>query len=108
VFEITEKASDRIKELLKDREGALSVRLTLMQDGCSGPMVGLALDGKRDDDESFEDRGITFVAEKAFFETIKPVSIDYVTTPMGEGFNITSSLPRAAGACGSCCGSCQH
>ncbi len=68
--------------------------------------MGLALDELRDDDESFEDRGITFLVEKNFFETIKPVTIDYVTTPMGEGFSISSNLPKPEGECGSCSGSC--
>jgi iron-sulfur cluster assembly protein len=107
VFEITEKASDMIKDFLKDREESPSVRLTLIEGGCSGPSVGLALDESKENDTSFEDRGITFVVDKDFFEHIKPVTIDYVTTPMGEGFNISSSLPKPEGACGSCAGSCS-
>jgi Fe-S cluster assembly iron-binding protein IscA len=66
----------------------------------------LALDELRDNDESFEDRGLTFLVEKEFFEKIKPVTIDYVTTPMGEGFNISSNLPKPEGECGSCSGTC--
>ena len=44
--------------------------------------------------------------EKDFFEEIKPVTIDYVTTPMGEGFSISSNLQKPEGACSSCGGSC--
>ena len=63
----------------------------------------MALDEPRDGDEAFHSGDFTFVVEKEFFEKIKPVSIDYVTTPMGEGFNISSSLPKPKeGACGSC------
>jgi Fe-S cluster assembly iron-binding protein IscA len=68
--------------------------------------LGLALDELRDNDESFEDRGITYLVEKDFFEEIKPVTIDYVTTPMGEGFSISSSLQKPEGACSSCGSSC--
>jgi Fe-S cluster assembly iron-binding protein IscA len=68
--------------------------------------LGLALDELRDNDESFEDRGLTFVVEKEFFEKIKPVTIDFVSTPEGEGFNIASNLPKPEGACGSCSGTC--
>jgi len=65
--------------------------------------LGLALDELRDGDESFNAGEITFVIEKDFFEQIKPVSIDYVVTPNGEGFNIASSMPQPEeGACGSC------
>jgi iron-sulfur cluster assembly protein len=68
--------------------------------------LGLALDEPKENDTSFEDRGITFIVDKEFLEQIKPVTIDYVTTPTGEGFNISSNLPKAEGACGSCAGSC--
>ncbi|MBN2241572.1 MAG: hypothetical protein JW793_02690 [Acidobacteria bacterium] len=65
--------------------------------------MGLALDELRDGDASFNTGDLTFVVEKEFFETIKPVSIDYVSTPEGEGFDITSSLPQPEeGACGGC------
>jgi Fe-S cluster assembly iron-binding protein IscA len=62
----------------------------------------LALDELRDNDESFNDRGITFVVEKEFYEKIKPVMIDYVTSQIGEGFQISSNLPKPENACGSC------
>jgi iron-sulfur cluster assembly protein len=62
----------------------------------------LALDEPRDNDESFDDRGITFVVEKEIYEKIKPVTIDYVTSQTGEGFQISSSLPKPDNACGSC------
>jgi len=68
--------------------------------------LGLALDELKDSDESFEDRGIMYLVEKEFFEQIKPVTIDYVTTPMGEGFSISSNLPKPEGACSSCDSSC--
>jgi Fe-S cluster assembly iron-binding protein IscA len=63
----------------------------------------LALDELRDGDESFDTGDLKFVVEKEFFEKIKPVSIDYVVAPQGEGFNISSSLPRPEeDACSSC------
>jgi iron-sulfur cluster assembly protein len=64
--------------------------------------LGLALDELKDSDESFNDRGLTFVVEKEFYEQIKPVTIDYVTTADGDGFEISSSLPKSESACGSC------
>jgi Fe-S cluster assembly iron-binding protein IscA len=68
--------------------------------------VGLALDELRDDDESFADRGLTFAVKKDFYEQIKPVTIDYVITPDGEGFNISSNLPKSETSCGGSCSSC--
>ena len=103
MFEVTEKASEMIKNFLKDREELPAIRLMLAQGGWSGPQLGLALDELRNDDESFDDRGLTFVVEKEFYRQIKPVTIDYVTTTTGEGFQISSNLPEPESACGTSC-----
>ena len=68
--------------------------------------MGLALDELRDGDESFDDRGITFVVEKDFYEKVKPIKVDYMESPMGAGFNISSNMPKPESTCGSSCSSC--
>lgn len=106
MFEITEKASNMIKDFLKDKDEFPPVRLMLSQGGWSGPSLGLALDELKEGDELFTDRGLTFVVEKEFYEKIKPVKVDYVETPMGAGFNISSNMPKPESSCGSGCSSC--
>ncbi len=61
----------------------------------------MALDESTQNDEVFEDRGITFLVEKELFEKVKPISLDFITTERGSGFQMTSSLSRE-NACGSC------
>ena len=61
----------------------------------------MALDESTQNDEVFEDRGITFLVEKDLFEKVKPISLDFVTTARGSGFQMTSGLSRE-NACGSC------
>ena len=68
MFEVTEKASEMIKDFLKDKDEIPAIRLMLSQGGWSGPSLGLALDESRDGDETFIDRGLTFVIEKDFYE----------------------------------------
>jgi len=68
--------------------------------------LGLALDELRDDDESFDDRGLTFIVEKEFYEKIKPIKVDYMEGPMGAGFSISSNMPKPEISCASSCGSC--
>lgn len=65
--------------------------------------MGLALDEPRKGDELFEDKGIKFVVEKDLFEKVKPIHVDFITTPMGSGFKLASSL-AAGDRCGSSCG----
>ena len=106
MFEITEKASDMIKDFLKDKNEFPPIRLMLSQGGWAGPSLGLALDELKEDDKSFTDRGLTFVVEKEFYEKIKPIKVDYVETPMGAGFNISSNMQKPKSTCGSSCSSC--
>jgi len=103
MFEVTEKASEMIKDFLKDKDVIPAIRVMLSQGGWSGPSLGLALDESRDGDKVFDDRDLTFVVEKDFFESIKPIKVDYVESVMGAGFNIESSMPKPDSTCGSSC-----
>jgi Fe-S cluster assembly iron-binding protein IscA len=62
----------------------------------------MALDESTQDDEIFEDRGVTYLVEKSLLEKVKPIAVDFVTTPRGSGFKLTSSLQQES-ACGSSC-----
>ena len=103
MFEVTEKASEMIKDFLKDRDPVPPIRIMLSQGGCSGPSLGMALDEVRENDQEFDDRGVKFVIENELYERSKPIMVDYVNSEMGSGFNITSSLPVMPSSCGSSC-----
>jgi len=64
--------------------------------------LGMALDESKQNDEVFEDRGVTYLVEKDLFEKIKPIAVEFITSPRGGGFKLTSSLAPPEGACGSC------
>ena len=57
-------------------------------------------DEPHDDDMTFNDKGLTFLVRKELFERLKPIRVDYVDSPMGSGFRISSNLTKA---CGPCC-----
>jgi Fe-S cluster assembly iron-binding protein IscA len=65
----------------------------------------MALDESTTEDEVFEDRGVTYVVGKTLFEKVKPIAIEFINTPRGGGFKLTSSLQQAEG-CGSSCSGC--
>ena len=54
-------------------------------------------DEPHDDDMSFTDQGITFVVSKELYERVKPIRVDFVDSPMGSGFQISSYLAKACG-----------
>jgi iron-sulfur cluster assembly protein len=66
----------------------------------------MALDEPGKDDQIFDEKGTKFLIDKDIFEQAKPINVDFVDTPQGSGFRLTSSLSAAAGGCGSSCSSC--
>jgi Fe-S cluster assembly iron-binding protein IscA len=59
----------------------------------------MALDEPQNSDLTFTEQGITFAIEKELFEDAKPIRIDFVDSPTGAGFQLTSSLSSADGCC---------
>lgn len=101
---VTEKASEVIKDFLKDKKEGASIRVFLNM-GCCGPSLGMALDdANAQADEVRSAGGTAFVIEKELFNQVKPIHVDFISTPEGAGFKMTSSLPQSQGGC---CGSCS-
>jgi Fe-S cluster assembly iron-binding protein IscA len=65
----------------------------------------MALDEPGQDDQVFDEKGTKFIIDKDIFEQAKPINVDYIETPQGSGFKVTSSLANAGG-CGSSCSGC--
>lgn len=65
----------------------------------------MALDEQTDNDTVIEEKGVTFLIEKELLEEVKPIQVDFVTSPLGSGFRLTSSL-ASSGSCGGSCSSC--
>lgn len=63
----------------------------------------MALDEPGSEDHVFDEKGTKFVIEKDIFEQAKPINVDYVESPHGAGFRLTSNLSAAGGGCGSGC-----
>jgi len=62
----------------------------------------MALDEPRNEDEVIEEKGTKFVIEKDLLNQAQPITVDFITTPEGAGFKLTSNLSQEGGGCGSC------
>lgn len=94
---VSEKASNMIKDFLEKQQGPSVVRIFLQPGCCGGATLGMALDEPGEDDATFIDQGITFAIDKALFESVKPIGIDFVDSPGGSGFMLASNLPGGGG-----------
>ena len=64
--------------------------------------MGMALDEPKENDEVFNENGLTFLINKELLDSVKPVSVEFVETPRGSGFSVKSALTNKEGGCGSC------
>jgi Fe-S cluster assembly iron-binding protein IscA len=62
----------------------------------------MALDEPKNDDEIIEEKGTNFVIEKDLLNQAQPIHVDFISTPQGAGFKLTSSLSEEGDGCGSC------
>ncbi len=94
MFEVTEEASQKIKEFLKEQKDNQSIRVLMTEGGWRGPYLVMALDEKKADDEIFNVNGVTYLVEKKLLEKVKPIRIGYTHSTLGLGFTIDSEIRK--------------
>ena len=98
---VTEKAKDRILEIIK-LEGLgddYFLRASVIGGGCSGLSYQLDFDNKLDDkDQIFEDKGVMVVCDLKSFLYIADTQLDFSDGLNGKGFNFFN--PNATRTCG--------
>jgi Fe-S cluster assembly iron-binding protein IscA len=111
MFEVSEEASQKIKQFLEGREGLQTIRVLMTEGDWRGPHLVMALDEQKEDDEIFTERGVAFVIEKALFERVKPIRIGYTHSTLGSGYTLESELMKGMKGvnvgCHEICGSCD-
>lgn len=102
MFTVTEKANEMIRDFMKNRKENLPIRVMVFEGGCSGTSLGMALDEQQTDDQVFEDNGLTFVINQELFNQIQPITVDFIESPHGSGFKLSSSFVSTGSGCGTC------
>ena len=104
MMEVSELAGKKLAAYLRENNISSAVRVFMMQGGCSGPALGLALDEKKDNDESFTSGDLTFLVEKGLHEQCGSINIDFIEAGDRSGFQVASTNPLPGGGCsaGSC------
>jgi iron-sulfur cluster assembly protein len=111
MFEVSEEASEKMKQFLEGTEGVQTIRVLMTEGGWKGPYLVMALDEKKEDDVVFTERGVTFVIEKTLFERVKPIRIAYTHSTLGSGYTLESELLKdmkgVSVGCHEICNSCD-
>ncbi len=100
---LSDRAAEKIRELLSDQENGAeqALRVGVRGGGCSGFQYQLALDELRDGDQVFEHDGIRIIVDELSLKYVDGSTVDYTESLMGAGFQVNN--PNVVAACG--CGS---
>lgn len=99
---ITEGAEQKIRELMKDEQDAVGLRIYVRGGGCHGYQYGMAFEAKMgDDDTVIEKREVKVIMDSQSAPLLSGAEVDYVDSLQGSGFSIKN--PQAKTTCG--CGS---
>ena len=105
VLTISPAAMAAVKQLLQEHQVPdYALRITAASGGCSGVHFGLAFEPKaQENDRILEVEGIRVLLDPSSLVHLNGVSIDYVQSLSGSGFQINQTNAAAASGCG--CGS---
>jgi iron-sulfur cluster assembly accessory protein len=96
---LTDRAADRIRQIIAADPGKRHFRVSVLGGGCSGFQYDFALDDSRNDDDlAVEKNGVTVVVDQTSLPYMEGAEIDYVDDLIGASFKIRN--PQATASCG--------
>src|SRR3954452_8630374 len=103
MIDISETASEKIKEMLAQEETPnMFLRIGVKEGGCSGFSYGMGFDDeKHEQDKELTVHGVKVIVDEESSKYLNGLEIDFKESAMGGGFTIHN--PNATATCG--CGS---
>jgi iron-sulfur cluster insertion protein len=99
---LTEKAEEKIKELVLEEKDTVGLRIYVRGGGCHGYQYGMAFESKLTDDDTIIEKGdVKVIMDSQSAPLLSGAEVDYVDSLQGSGFAIKN--PNAKTTCG--CGS---
>lgn len=111
-FRVTERALEKMKEVLREVGGEAGIRIFVTEGCCCGPQYGLALEDREyEGDRIVNVDGVKFFIDSSSAERMGEIELDYGVTPFGEGFLVRRLgvyEEHADGGHGGCSCGCGH
>jgi iron-sulfur cluster insertion protein len=99
---ITQNATNKVAELIKEEENVSGLRIFVQGGGCSGMQYGFAFEENFEEDDFIVDQdNVKFVVDAMSMQYLSGATIDYKEDFEGSSFVIQN--PNAQTSCG--CGS---
>lgn len=87
-IEVTQKAKEELKRVLKLRKDNKPIRIYVAAYGWGGPSFGLALDEPKEEDIRVDTDDFTFILENYLSENFNSFTIDYSDNWLRKGFSV--------------------
>lgn len=99
VISITDKAAERVREIVADRDGAQGIRVGIKKGGCAGMeyTIGLVTEANAKDDHVEHGGAHVYVAPEAALYLLG-TEMDFEVTALRTGFTFRN--PNESSACG--------
>ncbi len=99
VMTLTDKAADRVREIIASRDGALGIRVGVKKGGCAGMeyTIDLVTEAKSGDDVIEKDGSRVYIAPEAVLFLLG-TQMDFEVTTLRTGFVFNN--PNQTSACG--------
>src|SRR3954453_12624477 len=99
MISLSERAAEKVRELLAEEADAETLRVAVQGGGCSGFQYALGFDGPpQSGDEIVQQHGVTVIVDRFSLPYLEGANVDYVDGLMGQGFTVSN--PNAAASCG--------
>jgi Fe-S cluster assembly iron-binding protein IscA len=105
MFEVTLKAKEMIRKILKHRGKDSPIRIMLSPGGCPGTSLAMFLDKPKPNDKVFNQGDLIFLIDKDLYERAQTLKIDYGSNPMGPALHVLSKFDQSD-KCGDCACEC--
>ncbi len=98
-FKITEKAYEKVKEVLSKNKKYIGLRIEVIPGGCAGYMYNITTENKTNkEDRIINEKNVKIIIDEKSFDLLKGAKLDYVDSLQGAGFKIHN--PNAKSTCG--------
>jgi iron-sulfur cluster assembly accessory protein len=95
---MTDRAAEKILQLLAGKDEGNGLRVKIVAGGCSGFEYKMAIDGPAPEDEVFEKNGARILLDPESFTHLNGTELDYKDELMQSGFVFNN--PNVKGTCG--------
>src|SRR2546429_6605863 len=100
---ISEKAQQKIGELLEEEKDAIGLRVYVKGGGCHGDQYGMSFETKTgDEDTIIEEGGVKVILDSPSAPLLSGAAGDYVDNGAGSGFSTKNPHAQTPYGCASC------